>query len=29
MGCGYIIALDEDNRVYAWGDNYGVTSNYK
>jgi hypothetical protein len=27
IGCGYISALDEHNRVFNWGDNYAVISN--
>ena len=23
MGCGFVNAVDELNRVYTWGDNYG------
>ena len=23
MGCGYMNVLDDTNRIYTWGDNYG------
>jgi alpha-tubulin suppressor-like RCC1 family protein len=23
MGCGFVNVVDENNRVFSWGDNYG------